>query len=271
MPSLSRVYDLHVHTHFSPDSVEALESFAEAGQQYSVHVGYLDHFELAFQDREDYLSEDRFPQLLEEFDLVHSRYPNTSLSLEVDYYSDLSSEVAEFCDNYRQDFGYLIGTVHNVDRLAVTNPQDMSLLVQKYGLIDVMHRYFDEVETAIRSNLFDGIAHIDAVMRYAPDYPKFIRQAEEYWRNRTLELGKLCSECGLPVEINLNGLNYPWRRTHPDKEIIDSLAEFGTSFFVGSDSHRIDSFVKAVPLIRQMTKHLHERGRLWLPRNIVAK
>jgi histidinol-phosphatase (PHP family) len=268
MPSTFRVYDLHLHTHFSSDSVEELAAFAEAGEQHSIHVGFLDHFELAFQDRQDYLTEERLPELLEEFDTVHSRYPNTSLSLEIDYYSNLSSEVEEFCDRQRHNFDYLIGTVHNVDRLAVTSRREMTLLVQKYGLLVVLRRYFDEVEASIRSKLFDGIAHIDAVMRYAPKFSESSHEIENYWRTKTLELGKICSKFALPVEVNLTGLNYPWGRMHPDQEIIDILAEFGTTFFVGSDSHRIKAFVNAVPLVRQMTTYLQKRGALQLPRNI---
>ncbi|MFX1475872.1 MAG: histidinol-phosphatase HisJ family protein [Promethearchaeota archaeon] len=270
MPSRFRVHDLHIHTHFSSDSVEELKAYAEAGEQLAIHVGYLDHFELAFQDREGYLTEERLPELLEEFSEVHSRYPNTSLSLEVDYYSHLSSEVGEFCDNHCHDFDYLIGTVHNVDGLAVTSRREMALLVQKFGLIEVLRRYFDEIEAAIRSKLFDGIAHIDAAMRYAPNFSEASQKTEDYWRTRTLELGKISRQYNLPVEVNLTGLNYPWGRTHPDQELIDLLAESGTKFFVGSDSHRMKLFVQSVPLVRQMTKYLQEKGALMLPGNLVS-
>lgn len=270
MPPKLLIHDLHVHTHFSLDSVEELEAYAEAGQQLSCHVGYLDHFELAFQKREGYLSKEQIPHLLEEFDRVHAMYPNTSLSLEVDYYSNLSSEVGEFCDRHRQDFDYLIGSVHCVDELAVTSRRESSLLVQKYGLLEVLKRYFDEVDAAVRSKLFDGLAHIDAVMRFAPLYPEEFVQASEYWRTRTLEVGKLCNQYNLPVEVNLTGLNYPWERPHPDKEIIDILARFGTNFFVGSDSHRLASFVNTVPLVRQMTNYLRQKKVLCIPGNIIS-
>ena len=270
MPPKLLIHDLHVHTHFSPDSKEGLEAYAEAGQQLSCHVGYLDHFELAFQEREDYLGEEQIPHLLEEFDRVHAMYPNTSISLEVDYYLNLSSEVAEFCDNHRQDFDYLIGSVHCVNGLAVTSHKEMALLVQEYSLVEVLRRYFDEVEAAIRSRLFDGLAHIDAAMRLAPLYTEEFAQASEYWHQRTLQLGKLCRQYDLPVEVNLTGLNYPWGRMHPDQEIIDLLAESGTTFFIGSDSHRLASFVKTVPLVRQMTKYLQEKEVLRIPGNIIS-
>ncbi len=268
MVSKLLAHDFHIHTHFSPDSDGELNDYAEAGQQLSCHVGYLDHFELAFQERKGYLSEAMLPLLLEEFDKTHSKYPETSISLEIDYYSHLHSEITEFCDNHRRDFDYLIGSVHCVNELAVTSHKEVTLLVQKYGLVGVLRHYFNEVEAAVHSKLFDGIAHIDAVMRFAPNFPKSLLQAENYWRKRTLELGELCSQYRLPVEVNLTGLNFPWGRVHPDQEIIDLLVKSGTTFFVGSDSHRVTSFVNSVPLVCQFTRYLQERGALRLPGNV---
>ena len=270
MPSEHLVHDLHVHTHFSPDSKEQLDSYARAGQQNSCHVGFSDHFELAFQERRGYLSEGQLPLLLEEFDKTQSRYPETSISLEVDYYSNLSLEVAEFCDNQRQNFDYLIGCVHCVNGLAVTSQKEMALLVQRLGLLGVLRKYFDEVESLIRSRLFNGLAHIDAVMRFVPLYKEEFSQASDYWYQRTLELGKLCEAYDLPVEINLTGLNYPWGRLHPDKVIVDLLIKSGTRFFIGSDSHEIESFVKTVPLVRQLNDYLRKRGALQLLGDIVS-
>lgn len=264
MPSLGLAYDLHVHTRYSSDSTAELGEYASAGQRYACHVGFLDHFELAFTDRPGYLREDQLPSLFEEFDRVHAVYPHTSLSLEVDYYTELATEVAEFCDRYHEDFGYLIGAVHTIDELAVTVPAEFGALVRRFGLLGTMKRYFDEVENAIRANLFDGIAHIDGVMRYVTTYPK-VYAAETFWQVRTRELGHLCRQQGLLMEVNLGGLRPPWGRTHPDSEILDELIAAGTHFYPSSDSHSVAVFVEAVPLCRKMTDYLFEKGALQLP------
>ena len=195
-------YDLHVHTEFSPDSTTPLERYAQSADEHAIHVGFCDHFELAFMERPDYLNHDRLGQLLERYDQVHSQYPHTSLSLEIDYYSDLASEVAEFCDTYRNDLDYLIGVVHTVDRQAVTTPEEMAQLVSQMDLATILERYFHEVEAAISSQLFDGLAHIDGVMRYVPLYPGSLN-LETYWQERTLQLGRLCRKHGVLVEVNL--------------------------------------------------------------------
>jgi HisJ family histidinol phosphate phosphatase len=257
-------YDLHVHTEFSPDSTTPLESYAQSAERHSIHVGFCDHFELAFLERQDYLDFERLVHLLEQYDQVHSQYPNTSLSLEIDYYSDLASEVAEFCDTYRKDLDYLIGVVHTVDRHAVTTPEEMERLVSQMSLATIVERYFDEVEGAITSKLFDGLAHIDGVMRYVPIYSKSA-DLEAYWERRTLQLGHLCQKHGVLVEVNLRGLLHPWKQTHPPEYIIKTLAKDGVQFFVGSDSHSLRDFRESLPLLKHTQSVLKERDCFQLP------
>jgi histidinol-phosphatase (PHP family) len=269
MRSSPLAYDLHVHTRYSSDSTAELEAYAIAGQQYGCHVGFLDHFELAFTDRPGYLREDRLHSLLEEFDHVHTAYPNTSLSLEIDYYTELATEVAEFCDRHRRDFDYLIGAIHTIDQLAVTVPAEFSVLVKRFGLLGAVKRYFDEEEAAIRAHLFDGMAHLDGVMRYVTEYPD-IRQAEAFWQMRTRELGLLCRQHGLLVEVNLGGLRQPWQRTHPSSETLDELIAAGTHFYPSSDSHNVATFIQTVPLCRKMTDYLLQKGALQLPGKLGA-
>ncbi len=257
-------YDLHLHTEFSPDSTTPMDVYAEAANQYALHIGFLDHFELAFLDRTDYLNYDRFPQLLEAFDCVHTNYPQTSIGLEVDFYSDLKSKVAEFCDDYRSDLDYFIGVVHTVDRYAVTVLEEMENLVAQLGLREVLESYFNEVEEAIQSRLFSGIAHIDSVMRFVPLFPGST-QLTSFWYTRTKELCVLCQKLDVLIEVNLRGLNHPWKQIHPTTSLINELIPGGAKFYVGSDSHSLSEFQTAIPTLMQMHAFLVEHDSLRLP------
>jgi HisJ family histidinol phosphate phosphatase len=262
--SKSLVYDLHIHTNFSPDSNVPMEAYAQKGQQLSCHVGFLDHFEYAFTSRPDYLNEDRLVLLLEAFDRVHTSYPNTSLGLEVDFFLDLQSELAEFCDDHKRDFDYFIGAFHVIDRLAVTESKEMGILVRKFGLLTVLKRYFEGMEVAIKSKLFDGMAHLDVVMRFASAYPNFPK-VKQLWQNQTQELGLLCKENGVLVEVNVGGLNQPWKHTYPSRDMVDQLLDAGTRFFVGSDSHTLEAFLNMIPEVREITEYLRKRDGFSLP------
>jgi HisJ family histidinol phosphate phosphatase len=267
MASTPSCYDLHLHTEFSPDSSTRLEVYAQRADQLSIHVGFLDHFELAFLDRPDYLNQNQFPRLLEEYDRVHSHYPFTSIGLEVDYYTDLAPQLAEFCDDYKNDFDYFIGVVHTVNLLALTIREEMDELVKKIGLREILERYFNEVESAIQSQLFAGIAHIDGVMRFFPLYSGS-SEVTSLWKQRTKELGLLCRNQDVLIEVNLRGLNHPWGRIHPDPQIIDELILSGAQFFVGSDSHSLKDFENTAPQLCQMNSYLVAKKALRLPESL---
>lgn len=263
-------YDLHVHTKYSPDATVPLCEYAKKAEQFALHVGFLDHFELAFTDRPGYLHQGILPQLFEEFDQVHENYPNTSLGLEIDYYSDLASEVAEFCDEYRKDLDYLIGVAHTVDRLAVTTPEDLTILVKKIGLEAILQSYFNEVEAAIESGLFEGIAHLDGVMRFLPWYKGF-EEVKSIWLQRTRELGQLCIKKNLLIEINLYGRFSPWAQYSPSYDIINELIQKGARFYVGSDSHTLKTFIETAPLVREVNDYLRHHRVLGLPKKLTLR
>jgi HisJ family histidinol phosphate phosphatase len=264
MSQPASIYDLHIHTEFSPDSQTPLEAYAQVAEQKSIHIGFLDHFELAFLERPDYLNYDNLPRLLEDFEQTQKQYPNISLGLEVDYYSARSTTVAEFCDDFRKDFDYFIGTVHTLDGLAVTTKEELDVLIKRIGLPMIVQRYFDEVEGAIRSGLFEGIAHLDGVMRFVPMHSND-QELIDFWYQRTLEVGKECQKWNVIIEVNLRGLVHPWGKLHPSQSIIEDLMEAGAQFYVGSDSHSISDFEEAVPQLQQLHRFLREHGGFKLP------
>ncbi|MFX1510469.1 MAG: PHP domain-containing protein [Promethearchaeota archaeon] len=264
MSTTSSVYDFHIHTEYSPDSSTPMSDYARLADQLSIHIGFLDHFELAFVTRPGYLNFQTIPMLLETFDRTKSEYPRCFLGLEVDYYSDRAEEVAEFCENYRNDFDYFIGTIHTIENLAVTTKEELDVLVSRIGLPTIIHRYFTEVEEAIRSNLFDGIAHLDGVMRFVPLYPHD-QKVIDFWHRRTLELGRLCQQLDVLIEINLRGQRHPWGRLHPSQPIISELIKAEARFFVGSDSHSLNDFKQVAPRLCEFHRYLRDSDALGLP------
>ncbi|MFX1566289.1 MAG: PHP domain-containing protein [Promethearchaeota archaeon] len=264
MTTKPSVFDLHIHTEYSPDSSTPMADYIHQAEQSSIHVGFLDHFELAFCNHPGYLNIEKLPELLDEFDTTQSEYPYCSLGLEVDYYSDRADKVAEFCDSYRKEFDYLIGTIHTIEDLAVTIKEELDILVTRIGLPIILERYFDEVEGAILSKLFDGIAHIDGVMRFVPFYPHD-QQLIEFWQQRTLELGKLCQRQEVLIEINLRGQQQPWGRFHPSQPIITELIRSGARFYVGSDSHSLPDFKQNALKVHELHAYLINSGALGLP------
>ena len=101
-------------------------------------------------------------------------------------------------------------------------------------------------------------------MRFVPLYSRD-EDLIELWQNRTLELCRLSQKTGIVTEINLRGLDHPWGRMHPPQFLIEKLVQSEVQFYVGSDSHNLQSFLDSIPRVQQLHNFLRKCGRLRLP------
>jgi len=260
MISKTTIADLHLHTHYSADvpwGMASFEEYCQIGEQYNIHVGFLDHFEFPeFQSNPKYalFGEKGIIKYLEAFEVVHAEYPNSSLGLEVDYYPQFEAELGEFLDTYRGHFTRFIGSVHVIDGQVITLREGCKQVLQKFRFPKVREMYFQLLEAAIESELFDGIAHLDMLYRFSNELfdPGSLLEDDP----EVLRLGKLCKTQGLDLELNLSGLDQGAKRTYPALNIVKTLYDEGSTFYVGSDSHIPRHFSRRMKMICQLNQFL---------------
>jgi len=258
--SKTTIADLHLHTHYSTDvpfGCASFRDYCQLGEQYAIHVGFLDHFEIPeFLHNPEYtfFGEDTMMKYLEEFDVVHSEFPNSSLGLEVDYYPEFETELSEFIETYRADFARFITSIHVIDGKAITVREECKQVLEKYRFVELRAMYFRNLEAAIESGLFDGLAHIDVLYRFVNELfdPGPLQEND----SEVLRLGKRCKDRGLKIELNISGLGHTVKRPYPALDIVETLHKYGATFFVGSDSHLPRHFSKRIKMIRRMNRFL---------------
>lgn len=254
------IADMHLHTHYSGDVPLGWASFrdyCQLGEQYIIHVGFLDHFEIPeFLRNPKYalFGENGMMKYLEEFEMAHTEFPNSSLGLEVDYYPEFESELGEFIDIYRPEFDRFIGSLHVIDGKAITIRKECKQILEKYRFTELRAIYFRKLEAAIESDLFDGIAHIDVLYRFMNDL--FDLGSLKDHDSEVLRLGKLCKERDLTIELNISGFDHSVKRPYPALDIVKTLHKYGATFFVGSDSHLPRHFSKRIEMVRKMNQFL---------------
>ena len=254
------VSDLHLHTHFSADvpfGWASFQDYCQLGEQYNIHVGFLDHFEIPeFLHNPKYslFGEHNMMKYIEEFEEVHAEFPNSSLGLEVDYYPEFETELGEFLDTYRTDFCRYIAAIHVIDGKAITLREECKQILEKYRFAELRVIYFQKLEVAIESGLFDGISHIDVLYRFVNElYDPGSMQGND---SEVLRGGKRCKDRGLKIELNISGLDHAVKRPYPSLDIVKILHKYGTEFFIGSDSHLPRHFSKRIEMIRRINKFL---------------
>lgn len=148
-------------------------------------------------------------------------------AVEVDYDPRDEAAIGEFL--HTAEFDYTLGSVHFIDGVNVHRPgpfRDRST-TERRRLVDA---YFDDLESLIRSELFDIAAHPDIVERNealrglaGPD--QYERIADALVESRTI------------AEINAGRVTDDFGELHPRPEFLETLVSADCELTVGSDAH----------------------------------
>lgn len=151
------------------------------------------------------------------------------LGIEADYFPGGEEELKELLRSYEWD--YVIGSVHFLNGWGFDNPETQHLFLN-YDLEALYEDFFQVVEKAIRSQLFQFVAHLDnlKVFNFRPDEKLLVKHYEK--------VADALVETGTATEINA-GLyyRYPVKEMCPSPRFLDVLIHRGVSFTTSSDSH----------------------------------
>lgn len=171
------------------------------------------------------------------------------LGMEADYFPGSEEELKELLGVY--DWDYIIGSVHYIYGWGFDNP-DTKDHFENFILEDLYSDFFTVVEKAIRSGIFQFVAHLDnlKVFNYRPDENLLVHHYEN--------IAKALVETDTATEINA-GLyyRYPVKEMCPSPAFLDVLVRRGVALTTSSDSHFPDDIGA---YIGQNTQTLLEKG-----------
>jgi histidinol-phosphatase (PHP family) len=233
--------DAHLHTDLSPDSDVPIDRYAEQAIAHGIaEIAITDHVDFdptapafsfaAFADRE------RSVRTAAEgwADLgVAIRF-----GVEITWDRRWADEIRDHLARHAYDF--VIGSVH----VYASSPYAATRVaswVDGRSLPEIVAPYFDEVESAARSGLFDAIGHLDFVKRYLAPHVSAadLATAPELYE----PILRALVDTGTALEINTSGLRQAANETYPSPEIVARYRALGgRAVTVGSDAHRADAF-----------------------------
>lgn len=172
------------------------------------------------------------------------------LGLEVEYYpaffDDLMTRLRD------QGIEYMILGQH-----WVGNEMDEPYSGSAAGSEAHLERYCNQTIEAMYTGLFTYLAHPDLLYFVGPD------KAYEFHMRR---LCKAAKSCGMPLEINLNGLQH--HKNYPDMRFWRVAAEEGCQAILGADAHmpwavnNIEQEAKAMEIVKKYDLPLIETVEL---------
>jgi histidinol-phosphatase (PHP family) len=233
--------DAHLHTNLSPDSDVPIDLYANQAVQRGIsEIAITDHVDFepgapAF-DFVPFATRER--TVREAAERWAPRGVAIRFGAEITFDSRFEAEIRAHLARYTYD--YVIGSVH-VYASSPYHRDRVRSWVTGRSLAEIVAPYFDEVERAIRSELFDTLGHLDFVKRYLVPHvmPADLAGAPELYERLLIAL----VETGTALEVNTSGLRQPARETYPSAGVAARFQVLGGNrISAGSDAHRKDAF-----------------------------
>jgi histidinol-phosphatase (PHP family) len=232
--------DSHLHTDLSPDADVPIDLYAAAAAERGIA-------EIAITDHVDF--DPRYPAYAFADFATRERVVRQAadrwgghvairFGCELTYERRHEPDIREHLSRHRYDF--TIGSVH-VGPYSPYGTDRVAKFVQGRSLADIVQPYFEEVEAAARSGLFDTLGHLDFIKRYVMPHrtpADFAAEPELYE-----PILDALIDSGTALEVNTSGLRQPPGETYPATPVVERFRELGgRAVTAGSDAHRADAF-----------------------------
>ncbi|HWK81931.1 MAG TPA: histidinol-phosphatase [Thermomicrobiales bacterium] len=244
------MFDYHVHTTRSVDCHTPIEASCEAAIDRGVtEIAFTDHVDFEPAD-EGYGFYD-YAGFMDDIARVRERFGDRLAILagaEIDFNTGTASQVAAFRGSH--DFDFVIGSVHFGENGEIIFPRYFA----GRTLDDVFLPYYENIQAAAESGLFDTIGHLDLPQRYAP--PEVGSYEPLRYEAQVRPIFQAIIDRGISFEINTSGLRQAPKSTMPGIDLVRVFAAMGgQTVTIGSDSHVASTigagFDTAIAMLRE--------------------
>ncbi len=197
-----------------------------------------------------------------ELDQVKQQFKTAQLKIkagiEVGFEKGHEKEIEKILANYPFDF--VLGAVHCLEHKAISSASECEEYFASRSLTHVIKEYFTTLELAVKTGLFDSMAHFDLYRRFGVKFfgPQILEAHHGLIEPVFAEMAK--RRTGL--ELNTSGIRRGLTEFHPGKDILLLARENGINIFtIGSDAHQLkdlgDHVLQAVALLDQLKLPVH--------------
>lgn len=242
--------DYHIHTarcgHAGGEMYQYVEQAMKLGLR---EIGFADHIPMYWLEENERdpslaMPPERLPEYVAEVEKLRSYYRGITikLGLEVDFIPGYEGEARRVLDAY--PFDYVLGSVHYIDGWGFDNPACIEEY-QNHDIDELYRRYFQLVQQAARSGLFNVMAHPDLIK-------KFGYRPKGDLRGLYAETAGVFAESGVCIEINTAGLRAPVEEIYPALEFLHACQKHGVPVTAGSDAHAPEQVGRGFDLARSL-------------------
>jgi histidinol-phosphatase (PHP family) len=225
--------DYHTHSLLSDGSGSYEEMVLAAIEKGLEEIGFSDHVSLkpvtwAMQDVDLPVMTGQIINIRKKFGhLIHIRY-----GIEMDYFPGKEMAISRIIKSLPLD--YVIGSVHFIDDW---NFDGDTSFYGKWSNDELYRIYFDLVQKAAKSGLFDILGHVDLIKKFAifpeTDQTPLLEETAEIF-----------ARSGVVIEVNTAGLDKPCNEFYPGHHLLEILHSREVPVTMCSDAHHPDQIAR---------------------------
>ncbi|XEC94835.1 histidinol-phosphatase HisJ [Paenibacillus tarimensis] len=247
--------DYHTHHARCGHAEGELEEYVRKGIELGLtQLGLSDHMPLLHVDPASYYPEmampmDELPRYVEECFELREKYKgqiDVRIGLEGDYIEGWEMQIERIVGMYPWD--YVIGSVHFLGEWDITDYRQTGGWEGRDKL-EVYRWYYDAVQKAAATGLYDFIGHIDVIKRFGYKPDDDVTELE----NAALEAVK---RHDLAIELNASGLRMPVKEMFPSRRMLEYARDLGIPFTIGSDAHQPQRLGQYLDEARMLLKEI---------------
>ena len=247
-----KLYDMHMHTHFSGDSKASPFAIAQKACDLGLAgICFTDHLDIDYKETPGLFDLD-IPAYKKEIELVKEQFSD---KLDIGWGIELGLQPYLVKENAKiiaeNDFDFVIGSTHVVKKSDIYLPYYYEGRIED----DCYREYFEETLKNAQSDVdFDVYGHLDYVVRYGPNKNKYY--SYEKFADVIDEILRTLISRGKGIELNMAGFKYGLGHAHPTMETLKRYKELGGEIItIGSDGHAPEQiaweFEKAPEILKE--------------------
>jgi histidinol-phosphatase (PHP family) len=231
------------HLHLRPDDLEAsaedhftdenVDRYLAAAEEHGIQeLGVSEHVYRFSQALDVWDHSFWREQATDDLD-AYAEFVRTTplrLGIEADFIPGSEDKLANLLD--ARDFDYVVGSVHFLGNRAVDH-EGYDVWEADGDPDRVWGRYFETLAEAVRTGLFDILAHPDLVKVWGSGRPVPDRDPRFHYEPAV----EAISEAGIAVEVSTAGLRKPVAEIYPSRAFAEMCVEAGAEFALSSDAH----------------------------------
>lgn len=229
-----KLYDMHMHTHFSGDSNAIPLEIAQKAFDIGLSgICFTDHLDIDYKETPGLFDLD-IPSYKKEISQVQEHFAD---KLDIGWGIELGLQpyLAEKNNSIikENDFDFVIGSTHVVKQIDIYFPP----YYEGRDEDDCYREYFEETLKNAQSDVnFDVYGHLDYVVRYGPNKNKFYSYKK--FADIIDEILRSLIDRGKGIELNMAGFKYGLGHAHPTIDTLKRYKELGGEIItLGSDGH----------------------------------